>query len=79
MIHIEFERDEIVFANIGALFLCPRALDLAQGDAEEGSFPYRVLTEDQADMLVAIMHMDEAKPTPHPLAGNAAPSLRSVA
>lgn len=62
VIQLHFARDEIVFANIGALFLCRAASDLISDTAAS---PYEVLSMDIAEDLVdCLMFDDEGRAPP---------------
>lgn len=64
VIQLHFEQDEIVFANIGALFLCRAEADLMAASVAG----YNVLSVDQADDLVDYM-MTETAPHNAPASG----------
>jgi hypothetical protein len=58
IIQLHFAKDEIVFANVGALFLCHSQEDLM---SDMGSDAYEVLAMDAAEDLVdCLMHQDDA-------------------
>ena len=63
---LHFDDDQVVFANMGALFHCPAQSDLMS--TLLGG--YEVMSLAQADLLVALMELDEQglPPTPHALA-----------
>ncbi len=82
VITLVFEQDEVVFANIGALFFCPAQMDLL----DDSGGTYRTLPLDQADMLVDLLDLEDCArnarvpktPTPsqtHP----STPELHAVA
>lgn len=54
-VELVFARDEIVFANIGALFLCPAQVDLLA--AVEPA--YQVMSLEEADVLVSALEMED--------------------
>lgn len=60
IVTLEFAQDEVVFANIGALFLCPAQTDLLA--APSGS--YQTLSLEQADMLVGFLELEDAGTVP---------------
>ena len=64
VIVLHFARDQIVFANNGALFLCPACHDvvLAAAPARAPRQHYAILSMDEARFLV--LHLDEA-PAPN--------------
>ncbi len=60
VITLQFAQDEIVFANIGALFLCPRAVDLMDEIfAAPALSPYSVLSIEKADLLVGFLEIED--------------------
>ena len=55
VVHLRFAQDEIVFANVGALFHCPAQTDLLQPRVET----YPVLPLEQADALVECLAAED--------------------
>lgn len=72
VIQLTFAQDEVVFANIGALFFCPKSTDMF----DAGLSTYQTLPLEQADALVAALetedHCTHSAPT-------AAPTFRMAA
>lgn len=61
VITLHFERDQIVFANVGALFFCPRAGDLlAEACQGTAGAQYPVLGTATAEALIEQIVLDEA-------------------
>lgn len=60
-----FETDQVVFANIGALFFCPRVLcgEVRSYVPGEEDGPYVPLSLDAAETLASIIEADEARET----------------
>ncbi|MCA1776857.1 MAG: Hint domain-containing protein [Loktanella sp.] len=56
VVTLEFAQDEVVFANIGALFFCPAAVDIFSDRAEA---TYACLTLEQADLLVSFLEEED--------------------
>jgi hypothetical protein len=61
VIQLHFAQDEIVFANIGALFLCHAKADLI---SDAACFAYDVLPMDQAEDLVDCLMFDDEDRAP---------------
>ncbi len=62
VIQLHFAQDEIVFANVGALFLCRAQADLI---SDMGASSYDVLTMDVAeDLIDCLMFEDEGRTQP---------------
>lgn len=55
---IQFARDEVIFANVGALFFCPRAVDMLEVASEPAD--YNVMPLEQADLLVSFLEEEDA-------------------
>lgn len=68
VVTLQFARDEVVFANIGALFFCPRANDLL--DDARAPAAYEVMTQETADVLIGFLEMEDQ---------GYAPTLQAVA
>ena len=58
VVTLRFARDEIVFANVGALFHCPRCGDLVAEAMGDGS-PYEVLGFEAAETLVTLLEIED--------------------
>lgn len=56
IVTLQFAQDEVLFGNIGALFFCPRSVDLIQATAANAS--YQVLNMEQADAIVSLLELD---------------------
>lgn len=69
VVTLVFAQDEIVFANVGALFHCPAATDLVA--AAYANSPYTVLSMDDADLLVDCLDCEAARPVNRPVAATA--------
>jgi len=54
VITLHFERDQVVFANVGALFYCPAHAEgaIAPLWGQEGASAYRTLPIDEAEILI---------------------------
>ena len=79
VITLHFAQDEIVFANIGALFHCPRNVDLV-ADAMMGNVEcYPVLGFEAAETLVTLMEIEEQSGATRPEATDIAACDRSAA
>ena len=61
VVHLAFERDQVVFANAGALFLCPANTDLLTAPAPT----YSVLSLEAADALVNRMEREDRRHHTH--------------
>lgn len=60
---LRFETDQVIFAESGAMFLCPQARDILDSACETGSAPdYRVLSLDEAREIVSGMDRPVAEP-----------------
>ena len=58
VVSLHFAQDQIVYANIGALFMCPRACDLMHDlYVTADPSPYRTLTMAEADEVLAGMEV----------------------
>ncbi len=57
VITLEFDQDEIVFANSGALFFCPKSRDLVS-DLGSDTSAYDVLSRRMADALVELLEIE---------------------
>ncbi len=57
IVSLRFARDEVVFANVGALFLCPKARDLLESAV--ATEPYSVMPLEQADLLVTFLEDED--------------------
>lgn len=66
VITLVFEQDEVVFGNIGALFLCPAQMDLL----DAGCDAYQVMSLDDADMLVSFLEMEDLGQVAQPAAAH---------
>ncbi|MEJ6397268.1 Hint domain-containing protein [Yoonia sp. 208BN28-4] len=55
IVTITFAQDEVVFANIGALFFCPASTDLLDMPASD----YATMSLEQADTLVGFLEMED--------------------
>lgn len=55
LVSLQFAEDQIVFANIGALFFCPGAGDLVSTPLTQ--YDYTSLNMEQADTLIACIEM----------------------
>lgn len=55
IVTITFARDEVVFANIGALFFCPASTNLLDAPGSD----YQMMSLAQADMLVGFLEMED--------------------
>jgi hypothetical protein len=64
VVSLHFSRDEVVFANVGALFLCPRAGDLLADLFDDAESPYTVLPRDAADLLVGFLEIEDTGQVP---------------
>ena len=60
IITLHFAQDEIVFANIGALFHCPRTGDLVADAMACTDQPYEVLGFEAAETLVTLLELEDA-------------------
>ncbi len=60
VISLQFEQDEIVFANTGALFYCPKDNDILAG-GYTAQDDYTVLSMEEADLLVCCLEMEETQ------------------
>ncbi|SEV96966.1 Hint domain-containing protein [Cognatiyoonia koreensis] len=69
IVTLQFAQDEVVFANIGALFFCPKSVDLLQAPAVNAA--YQVLNIEQADAIVCLLEMEDGR-THAPVASAAA-------
>lgn len=60
IVTLEFEQDQVVFANIGALFLCPssQAVDIVQA-AQSGATLYEPLPMSEACLLVEALAIED--------------------
>ena len=59
IVRLHFAQDEIVFANVGALFYCPRKGDIMSNMfAAPVETQYQVRSMDDADLLVACLEND---------------------
>lgn len=56
VVTLQFAQDEVVFANIGALFFCPAATDLLTAPAAEG---YHMLGMEHAELLVQYLELED--------------------
>ena len=56
VVTLHFAQDEVVFANIGALFFCPARTDLLAPPAPQ---TYHTLTAAQADLLVQFLAQED--------------------
>ena len=56
IVTLHFAQDEVIFANIGALFFCPAQTDLLAAPAAQ---TYHTLTADQADLLVQFLAQED--------------------
>ena len=57
VVTLQFAQDEVVYANVGALFFCPRASDfLAEQTANTA---YSVMPVEQADILVGFLEEED--------------------
>lgn len=56
VVTLQFAQDEVVFGNIGALFFCPKSVDLIQGAAANAA--YQILTLEQADAIVSLLELE---------------------
>ncbi|SHJ36381.1 Hint domain-containing protein [Palleronia salina] len=61
IVTLYFETEQLVFANIGALFLCPADTSLSAGDDEGTSETYSLLPIERATDLTRIIAEDEAR------------------
>lgn len=59
VVTVQFRRDEVVFANIGALFFQPKATCLAADDSDAPAPEYPVLSMPAARELVELMILDD--------------------
>lgn len=57
VVTLHFAQDEVVYANVGALFFCPRATDLLT--ANVANAVYEVMPIDQADILVGFLEQED--------------------
>lgn len=64
VVTLVFEQDEIVFGNIGALFLCPAQMDLL--NPTTGT--YQVMNLEDADMLVSFLELEDVGQIARPAA-----------
>lgn len=62
VVTLEFAQDQVVFANLGALFLCPRkkATDLV-AMSSMGASPYKALPMSQASLLVDALVIEDVE------------------
>ena len=58
IVTLHFAGDEIVFANTGALFYCPKATDILSDLFDKGEPSYSVLSQEQADLLVSFLELE---------------------
>lgn len=58
VVTIQFARDEVIYANIGALFFCPRATDML-GEAAANA-AYSVMPMEQAELLIGFLEEEDA-------------------
>ena len=56
VVTLHFAQDEVIFANIGALFFCPAQTDLLSAPAAQ---TYHVLSAAQADLLVQFLAQED--------------------
>ena len=65
VISICFEHDQVVFANIGALFFCPKVMcgEIRKNllDMDDDASPYVPLSMEQAETLASLIEADEAR------------------
>lgn len=60
IVHLEFAQDEIVFANLGALFLCKRSTSILSDMLHENTeSPYQTLSTEEADVLVGFLEVED--------------------
>ena len=59
VIVLRFAEDEIVFANVGALFHCPKGGTILDAALNEAGPRYSVLPLDNADMLVEFLEIED--------------------
>ena len=60
IVHLEFAQDEIVFANLGALFLCKRSASVLSDMLNEtAQSPYQTLSAEEADVLVGFLEVED--------------------
>lgn len=64
VVTLTFDRDEVVFANSGAMFLCGQGADLIEDMIAERHPGYTVLPLDVADHFVACLEAEEAPVIP---------------
>ena len=60
VVTLSFAQDEVVFANIGALFFCPAATDMLSATTPD----YHVLSASQAALLVGCLEAEDAGHAP---------------
>lgn len=56
VVTLQFAQDEVVFANIGALFFCPAATDLLAAPTDDS---YHLLETAQAELLVRYLELED--------------------
>lgn len=66
VVELEFDGEEIVFGNMGALFHCNTGGDLLDAAFADPGAGYRVLSVDDADALVTALEAEEMAFAPHP-------------
>lgn len=64
VVTLVFEHDEVVFGNIGALFLCPSQMDLL----DTAPSAYEVMSLESADLLVNFLEMEDLGQVAEPAA-----------
>jgi len=57
IVTLQFAQDEVVFGNIGALFFCPKSVDLIQATAANAA--YQVLNMEQADAIISLLEIED--------------------
>ena len=79
VVTLHFAQDEIIFANIGALFHCPRNVDLVADAMTARVDSYPVLGLEAAETLVTLMEMDDQAGTTMPEITDIAMAARPAA
>lgn len=64
IVTLHFAQDEIVFANVGALFHCPRTTDLVAEVMAQNAPVYDVLPMEDAETLVLLLEIEDGAAHP---------------